>query len=809
MFNLSGGTLRMQDFEKHGVFYLGREYDLAHDKPKNALVLYDSKDLVTHAVCVGMTGSGKTGLCISLLEEAAIDNIPAIIIDPKGDIANLLLAFPDLKAEDFGPWINPDDARKKGITPEQFAAEQAETWRKGLEGWGQNGDRIRKMKAAADFVVYTPGSNAGIPVSILNSFAAPPIEVVEDNESFSSKINSTATSLLGLLGIEADPVKSREHILISTILANAWKNGQSMTLETLIRQIQDPPVKKIGALNTDAFYPAKDRVELSLAVNNLLASPSFSSWMEGTPLDIGAMLYSESGRPRHAIFSIAHLDDAQRMFFVSLILNQTVAWMRAQRGTTSLRALLYMDEIFGYFPPVANPPSKLPLMTLLKQARAYGVGIVLATQNPVDLDYKGLSNTGTWFIGRLQTERDKARVLEGLEGASVSQGAKFDRQAMEQTLSGLGSRVFLMNNVHEDAPVVFETRWALSYLSGPLTRGQIKTLMDPVRASFGKKAPTAPAPTPPAVSEVSRSRPTIPPDVPQYFVPSRSHADVYIPMLYGVGEIHLNDVTMNVSVLCSITNDPIPVNWETAAPCGIDVNDLEKESSESPAAFSEPPTIAAKPKSYDSWSKDFSNWLYRTQALTLFKSPSSGISSSHGESERDFRVRVQQANRESRDEAVESMRSKYATKMATLEERLRRARQAQEVQAEQAKSAKMDTAISFGATLLNSLLGRKAISTGTMGRAASTARGVSRSMKESGDVARAGETVQAVAQQIQDLNAQLESEVAELTSSSDPSAEKLETITIKPKKKDITVKLVALVWAPHIQVPGGHPEPAW
>src|SRR5262245_12958609 len=275
----------MQDFERLGVFYLGREYDLKSNKPKKPLILYDSKDLVTHAVCVGMTGSGKTGLCIALLEEAAIDNIPAIIIDPKGDLANLLLTFPDLKPDDFEPWISSENVSK---------TQQAEMWAKGLEAWGESGARISKLKAAADFVIYTPGSNAGIPVSILKSFAAPPFEVIDDAESFTGKVNSTATSLLALIGIEADPVKSREHILISNILTNAWKAGRDMDLETLIHQIQDPPVKKVGVLDLESFYPAKDRVELSLALNNLLAAPSFGTWLEGVPLGCGCRLHPDS-----------------------------------------------------------------------------------------------------------------------------------------------------------------------------------------------------------------------------------------------------------------------------------------------------------------------------------------------------------------------------------------------------------------------------------------------------------------------------------------------------------------------------------
>src|SRR5512137_1410626 len=504
----------MQDYEKLGVFYLGREYDLTAQKPAENLVLYDAKDLVTHAVCVGMTGSGKTGLCLALLEEAAIDSIPAILIDPKGDLSNLLLTFPQLRGEDFAPWINPEDAAKKGLSPQDYANQQAALWKKGLADWGQTPERIQRLRDAVDLAIYTPGSNAGLPVSILKSFAAPEPAVLEDGELLRERINTTVTSLLGLLGIEADPIQSREHILISNLLDHAWKQGQDVDLAALIQLIQQPPMTKIGVLDLESFYPSKDRFGLVMALNNLLASPGFSAWMEGEPLDVGRMLYSPTGKPRLSIVSIAHLSDPERMFFVSLLLNQTLGWMRQQSGTTSLRAILYMDEIFGYFPPTANPPSKTPLLTLLKQARAFGLGIVLATQNPVDLDYKGLSNAGTWFIGRLQTDRDKARVLEGLEGVAATASSGFDRQKMEQILAGLGNRIFLMNNTHEDAPVVFQTRWALSYLRGPQTRNQIKTLMHPLKAAQPAAAPVAPAVSPlksaPA-SAPAGQRPTVAP----------------------------------------------------------------------------------------------------------------------------------------------------------------------------------------------------------------------------------------------------------------------------------------------------------
>jgi hypothetical protein len=815
-----------EDFEKLGVFYMGRPYDLASKQAKPGWLLYDSKDLVTHAVCVGMTGSGKTGLCLALLEEAAIDSIPAIIIDPKGDLGNLLLTFPSLKGEDFQPWINEDDARKKGLAPADYAKAQAELWAKGLAGWQQDGARIQRLRDAADVVIYTPGSNAGLPVSILKSFAAPAADVREDGELLRERISTTVTSLLGLLGIEADPIQSREHILLSTILDQTWKKEEDLDLARLIQAIQSPPVSKIGVMDVESFFPSKDRFALAMKLNNLLAAPGFQAWMEGEALDIQSLLYTPAGKPRHAIFSIAHLNDAERMFFVTLLLSQMVGWMRAQSGTTSLRALLYMDEIFGYFPPVANPPSKLPLMTLLKQARAFGLGVVLATQNPVDLDYKGLANTGTWFIGRLQTERDKARVLEGLEGASTSAGKKFDRGRMEQTLAGLGNRIFLMNNVHEDEPVVFETRWCLSYLRGPLTRTQIKALMDPVkrqassvkRQTDGIDVSTSSRMTNDG-SRLTSARPMLPPDVPQYFVPLRGSkpagsALVYAPMLLGSSQIRFSDAksgidsTQDVTVAAPIVDGPVAVDWDRATAMDLVVADLEQNPEEE-GEFLTLPASAGKAKSYADWSKDFGGWLFRTQKVELFRSPSTKEVSIPDESERDFRVRLQQTGREQRDKAAEALRQKYASKMTTLQDRIRRAELAKEKQQTEARSSQVQAAISVGASILGAFLGRKTISASNIGRATTAIRGAGRVMKESQDVGAAEENVAALQQQLADLEAQFKSESDALAAATDPLNEKLETISIKPSKANIAVKLVALAWVPHWRDADGRLAPAW
>jgi hypothetical protein len=812
----------MQDFEKLGAFYLGRPFDLDHKKPKEDLLLYDSKDLVTHAVCVGMTGSGKTGLCISLLEEAAIDGIPAIIIDPKGDLCNLLLTFPNLAPEDFAPWVNEADAERQNLSAADYAAQQARLWKDGLASWGQDGERIKRLRAAAEFRIYTPGSNAGVPVSILKSFDAPAEAIRQDNELLAERINTTATSLLGLIGVTADPIRSREHILISHILNQEWSNGKNLDIAALIQKIQSPPFTKIGVMDLDSFFPAQDRFELAMALNNLLASPSFAAWMEGEPLDIQQLLHTPAGKPRLSIFSIAHLGDAERMFFVSLLLNQVLGWMRTQSGTTSLRAILYMDEIFGYFPPIANPPSKLPLLTLLKQGRAFGLGVVLATQNPVDLDYKGLANAGTWFIGRLQTERDKARVLEGLEGVAAGTSLKFDKQEMEQILAGLNNRIFLLNNVHDDASEVFETRWAMSYLRGPLTRNQIKILMDPLKQAGTSASPATTAasqPAPPTVTTAAaqiQQRPVLPAEITQYFIPVRSSSGaplLYHPMLLGVAEIRYSnsktvETSQQLSLLTAFNDGPVDVDWSQATSLDMPVEDLESEP-QANAQFAELPAKAAKAKSYATWRKNFATWIYQNQLLELLESPSLNIASNPGESERDFRVRLQQLAREQRDEAVEKLRQKYAGKFAQLEERKRRAEQAVAREQEQAKDQKLQTAISFGATLLTSFLGRKRASMSTLGRATTAARGVGRSMKEANDVDRAADNVAVVTQRLEDLEAEFKAETESLERSFDPQTEQLDKVSLKPTKANINVSLLTLVWAPYRHDAQGPVQPAW
>jgi hypothetical protein len=811
-------------YEKLGAFYLGRKCDAETGAVSDELILYDSKDLTTHAVCVGMTGSGKTGLGVTLLEEAAIDGLPVIAIDPKGDLGNLLLTFPKLEGGDFLPWVDSAEAARHGRTPEQEARATAELWRRGLSDWQQAPERIARFADAAERTLYTPGSRAGRPLSILGSFVAPPPALREDDEAMRDRVAAAVSGLLGLLGIEADPIRSREHILLSTLIDRSWREGADVELGGLIHQIQKPPVQRIGVMDLDAFFPPEDRFELAMSLNALLASPGFSVWTEGEPLDVAKLLYTETGRPRMSIISIAHLSDPQRMLVVTLLLNQLVSWMRAQPGSRTLRALLYMDEVFGYFPPTANPPSKTPMLTLLKQARAYGLGCVLATQNPVDLDYKGLSNAGTWFLGRLQTERDKARVIDGLEGASAAAGAAFDRARLERTLSGLGSRVFLMNNVHDDEPVVFHTRWALSYLAGPLTRDQIKTL-----SSSAPQTPTAQAAQrpPSAVTERATERPAVgaidaaapakrpalPPDIDEAFLPVTRAAIgsgrvVYRPSLLGLAMLHHRNARANVDewgrrvVLCGLAEGLKGSPWHSATITAGTLPELQHEPEPS-ADFANLPAVATRAKSYPRWAKMLKTHLYREAPLHLLKSRDPKLISQPGESEGEFRARLVDSRREKRDLALEKLHRRFAPKLQTLRDRIARAEQRVESEEEQYRDKKAQSVISIGATLVGALFGRKLASSRNVGRATTAARSLGRAASERGDIARAEERVEALQEQLAEIEARFEDDVAGLEVELDPGTFECEAFRVAPAKADLDVERLLLVWAPwHVDADG-------
>jgi hypothetical protein len=791
----------MQDYEKLGAFYLGRrvEPEGSATPDSGGLLLYDSRDLTTHAVCVGMTGSGKTGLCVSLLEEAAIDGVPALVIDPKGDLGNLLLTFPALDRASFEPWVNADEARREGLSVAEYATGQAELWRKGLASWDQSGERIARLRAAAEFAIYTPGSEAGRPISIVSSFGAPGPEVLADGDLLRERIGSTATSLLALLGMEADPIQSREHILLATLFDRMWRDGKSLDLAGLIQAVQSPPVDRVGVLDLETFYPARERFAFALRLNNLMAAPGFQAWLSGTPLDVGRLLYTESGRPRVAVVSIAHLSEAERMFFVTLLLTETVAWMRTRPGTTSLRAVLYMDEVFGYLPPVAEPPSKRPLLTLLKQGRAYGLGVVLATQNPVDLDYKGLSNAGTWFIGRLQTQRDKERLLDGLEGMASADG--LTREQADRMISGLGKRVFLLHDVHETAPVLFKTRWAMSYLRGPLTRDQIRTLTAATRPEAASEpeagSPAEPSRAP-AAPAATAGRPVLPPGVPEAFLPG--DGECYQPGVLGLASVQYIDRKTRrtlheeeVALYCRLDDDPL--EWGGAESLAVGERDLADHPTEG-VAFAELAASASHAKSYSAWGRDLVDHLYRDRELELWRSRAFKVESEPLESEGEFRTRLADLAREARDAAVRELRKRHEGKVERLEERHRKACQALEREKEQAKGQRLSTAISLGATLLTALTGRKALTYSTISKASTVLRGAGRGAKEKQDVEHAEETVESIAGELEELNDELTQELSSLEERYDALAEELEPVSLRPRKSDVDLRRVVLAWRP-------------
>ncbi|MEY4566278.1 MAG: hypothetical protein RLY14_1248 [Planctomycetota bacterium] len=797
---------QLPPYEKLGSFYLGKKYDLATKSVSDELTMYDAKDLTTHALCVGMTGSGKTGLCLALLEEAAIDGIPAIIVDPKGDLGNLLLTFPKLQPQDFEPWVDPGEATRAGLTPSQYAEQTAQRWKDGLAKWDQTPDRISRFKESVDIAIYTPGSNAGIPITVLRSFDAPEPEVIEDAETFRERINSSVSGLLTLLGINADPLSSQEHILLANIMDKAWRAGQNLSLPELIRQIQSPPFQRVGMLELNAFMSADARAKLANSLNNLLASPTFASWLEGEPLEIKNLLYAPDGRPRLSILSIAHLNDSERMFFVTLLLGELLSWMRSQPGTSSLRAIFYMDEVFGYFPPSAKPPSKQPMLTLLKQARAFGLGIVLATQNPVDLDYKGLSNMGTWFLGRLQTDRDKQRVLDGLEGAALQSGSQFDRAKMDQMLSAMGNRVFLMNNVHDDAPTVFQTRWALSYLRGPLSRQQIQTLMRSRLTTSPTNSANSTESSPTSSSDSSSARPILPNDITELFwVPSRIAKNaakiVYRPAILGQASQHFVKATNKIDLwqdytLCTHLNTELAEDpWELSET----ILDGELQLATQPDSgiqFASLPDGVASSATFKKLDTLLKNYLYRHEVLTLYYSKALGRTSSPGQSETDFRVSLDIAAREVRDLEIEKLKTKYSSKMQTLKNRLLTAEQRVQQKEQEAKRVKMETFLNLGTSLLGAVLGNKLASRTNLSKAGTAAKSFGRQAQKQSDVARAEESLESIQKQYDELEQQFRSEVDEVESKVNSHNLELEAIEIPSRKTDIRLKRLALIWIP-------------
>ncbi len=765
-------------YEKLGLFYLGRDIDKTTQKPTEALTLLKNKNFTTHAAIIGMTGSGKTGLGIGLIEEAAIDNIPSILIDPKGDMGNLLLTDPTFTPSSFEPWVE-DEARSKDKDIGEYAQGIASMWKEGIERDHQDEERVAKLHAVPK-TIYTPGSSSGISINILGSLEAPPSEILNDSDTFVSYLKSTVSSLLSLVKIEADPVSSKEYLLIAQILANKWMAGDSISLEELIGAIISPSFEKIGILPLEAFYPQNKRFTLATKFNAIIASPTFSSWLEGEDLEIQKLLYDENGKAKIAIFSIAHLSDAERMFFVTLLLNKYIAWMRRQSGTSALKALLYMDEIYGYFPPSKNPPSKEPMLLLLKQARAFGVGVILSTQNPVDLDYKGLSNIGTWFIGRLQTAQDIERVIDGLGGKV---GASYSKSEIKNLLANLEKRTFFLKSAHLDDIRIFSTRWVISYLKGPLKSAEISKLM-----ANRKNAEPQTVMSKTVKEDGFESFLNIDKSIEQKFAIDVTGQNRFRATLQGKVELHYFNASKGIDeneTLClnlELYEDD-NIDWENAQT--IDECPQFTDSKPSNASFSSLSDEVSTDKSLKKIKKSLVDWAYRTKRLETFKCTSPRLSSLPYESLGDFKVRIKDQLDDKKEIEIEKLQERYEKKEKTLLKRVQRAQDKVEKEEADASKSMVDT----GIAILGALFGRS--STAKLGRAFS--RG-SRAYKERGDIGRAEEALTELHEEIELLAEELEDKIDELSLKYDIDSVNIQESAMKPRKSDILVEELSLVW---------------
>lgn len=841
-------------------FYLGRFVDAKSGKPTKDPVVYDPADLTTHAVVTGMTGSGKTGLCIALLEEAALQGVPAILIDPKGDLTNLLLHFPDLLPQDFQPWIDPEMTRRAGVTPEKAAEEASNAWREGLKEWGIGRERLLALQNAAQFAIYTPGSDAGIPVSVLSSLAAPDLDWESNREVLRERIISTVTALLGLVGMnDLDPIRSREHILLSNIFEAHWSEGKDLDLTELILQTQTPPFSNLGAFPVDTFFPQKDRMELAMVLNNILAAPAFQTWREGESLNVQSLLFTADGKPRHSIFYLAHLSDGERMFFVTLLLSAVETWMRTQSGSNALRALLYMDEIYGYLPPTAVPPSKGPLLRMLKQARAFGLGLLLATQNPVDIDYKALSNTGTWFIGKLQTERDKNRLLDGLESAAGG----IPRAAMDKLISSLGKRVFVMHNIHEKAPTLIQSRWAMNFLAGPMTRNQIPALNELVSATSAPLAAPKPAPvsnkgfqpqpsvealqpisvpdtsapvvtSPPVAPVVTRkaamnndegslslTKPSLPSGIREYFLPQNYSLPeafqsagrsmppqamiqgvVYRPSLLASAQVRLLDRKYGVdsemtrTALVDTLDRRGVVRWDEFSYAGPSLDKMDM----SPLASSRFSTINPPlndAKLMTALQKDFTDWVFRNSEVTARANTKLKVFAGPEVTAAEFMKQCAETARAACDAEIEKKTSVIERKIRSIEDKLGREKsELREDEAElQNRNIESYANLAELGASLFGLARKKSVTTQF------SKHRLAQSAKA--QVQESQENIVRLSDELENLERERDLLANEINKRWGDMVANFDEVPVKPKKTDIYVNIFGVAWMPYYIVQAG------
>jgi hypothetical protein len=780
---------------------LGAAVDASNHQRTDHQVAIATGDLATHAVIVGMTGSGKTGLALVLIEEVLSAGVPCILIDPKGDLGDLCLLFPNLAAADFRPWINDGDAAKAGVSPDEFAAQQAQMWKDGLAGWGITPERIAKLHDGADITIYTPGSTAGVPINIVGSLQAP--ANTSDVETMRDEIEGFVSGVLGMVGITADPLSSREHILLANLIETSWTAGTSLDLAMLVGQVQQPPIRKLGVFDLDTFYPPAERTALAMRLNGLLASTAFAAWAAGPPLDIDALLHTADGKPRAAIVSIAHLSDEERQFVVTLLLSKVVTWMRRQSGTTDLRALVYMDEVAGYLPPTAAPATKKPIMLLMKQARAFGVGVVLATQNPVDIDYKAIANAGTWMVGRLQTEQDKARLLDGMSAASGG----VDVNALSDTIGGLAKREFVLRRAGKDAPELFTSRWAMSYLRGPLTRDQIASLTTApaVTAAASAAAPTS--------ADETVVMPEVASGVPVRWLDPAAPWAAQVKAVSGgsrlvaavAARVRLRYDDTKADLLADEEYEtiihPLPatVDVSTSVPVDYDDRDL-LATAPSGAQYALPDAPIKDKKFWTQLERNLIDHLVRNKPLEIFANRELELYSRVGETEADFSTRCRNAAEAQADAEAAKLRDKYEARARALHDQLETAQDRAQVLATQAKSKRSEEVLSAAGSLLGSFLGgrrsAKSVASKVLGGLGGAAGRRGRTAAAGDRVEAAHDKVARLEQGITDLETELQQEVTEISQRWDAAATQIAAVPVTLEKTDVSIVQLAVVWVP-------------
>ncbi|MDR1285039.1 MAG: DUF87 domain-containing protein [Campylobacteraceae bacterium] len=762
--------------ESQRFFYLGKD-------ESGAQLSYKNGDLTTHALIVGMTGSGKTGLGIGLIEEAAIDSIPSIVIDPKGDMGNLLLTFPSLSEEEFLPWIDPQVAENKNQSIEEAAIETAKLWEDGLLQWDEDKGRVATLKNSAKFVIYTPSASHGVKVNILSSFKALPQKVLDDEDTLNTLISSSTTTILNLVDINANPLSSKEHILISSIFAYFYKNGEGIDIEKLISSIVTPPFDKVGVFSLETFFPKEKRMDLAMKINAIIASPSFSSWFDGEDMNIDGFLFDKDKKPKVSIFNIAHLGESERMLFVTLLLNNLIVWMRSQEGSSSLKALIYMDEIFGFFPPNSNPSSKLPMLTLLKQARAYGLGIVLSTQNPVDLDYKGLSNIGTWFIGRLQTAQDKERVIDGLVGIK---GSEFDKQNLLNALSNLKKRHFLLKNINEEGLKIFQTRWTLSYLKGPLSKEQIKKLMVAENTSQLIKEPRQ------EKSVEQNVSPNFISNLKQYYFYKTSNGSYKLnPYLVCAAKIRFVNAKKGVEKESDIHVETLfskdgNINWRIN-----DTKSLENISRDK-SEFNEISPFSDNNKKLSALKKEAINFIYKNAKITLKTVPGLKMEAKTDESEEEFKTRIEAKLDKMYEEKYEELKTFYDKKHKVAEDKFSKFNLMLEKEKNDVQNTTLTTVVNIGGGILGALLGGRKSS--GISKTINGIKNANKIKKERNDVKNVEREIENIQNEAKEIENEFQRKVKGLQNEFDPTKIEFSEITITPRKTDVYCDKMFILW---------------